>query len=661
MTPMCYWFMVCCRYFPRGERQKYFEVLKTFRNEMGPKPPLMIHNVHSLVRKSDGVNGRDLTRKKLKTQSDDIPIGDLKAILNDKKLEKRLGKHGLQYSFREDVALVQNRALALSILSPEAKSLSLEDQLVQSKKHSLPSMIAALERRLEDQIRTTDEDIHNLGSKMLKELNEELLYEGTYNPNALMKDLQCRFQAETQFLDCMEYKQQNAVTHNIINSQERMKDKYTFPEKERPKKEDDYVCQICNDGDYTESNKIVFCERCNISFHQRCYGITNLPEGSWICDLCKYYGPEGRFVRCALCSRRGGCLRRTNIEARSEFWKTRNPIYYEAMMQKPSDESEPPRLYKDGQDTLDNVEINSQNFADFLYYDYYEKLDKFRPGDEEKEPSTHMAWVHYSCCMWIPELEFTSDPVPNHIARFDQIDKRRFGFECLVCRKKEGACVQCSSKKCQESFHVECARRTKIFMEAKNSDNRYYTIYCEKHAPSMAKRKLEANTISISGDITKFCKNIEKFYDSYKYKRLDQPKEEETPNYIRNLKKLQAEKDNQAAQDRLLKNLYMREVRSELQKFPDFGNVLTFHMDSSGEVDRVEYTEPPKAFLKTTLRADHKVWPLLAQRHNWPQNAVYKKYKRILEGSTESLLDGLVKSKQVRIARDEELVEGNLA
>ena len=43
----------------------------------------------------------------------------------------------------------------------------------------------------------------------------------------------------------------------------------------------------------------------------------------------------------------------------------------------------------------DDVDINSQNFTDFLYYDYYQQLDKNTIEDDEKEPDSMMAWVHF--------------------------------------------------------------------------------------------------------------------------------------------------------------------------------------------------------------------------------------------------------------------------
>ena len=37
-------------------------------------------------------------------------------------------------------------------------------------------------------------------------------------------------------------------------------------------KYDDYVCQVCSEGDTADGNLIVFCSKCSITVHQKCYG-----------------------------------------------------------------------------------------------------------------------------------------------------------------------------------------------------------------------------------------------------------------------------------------------------------------------------------------------------------------------------------------------------
>ncbi|KFM81381.1 Protein Jade-1, partial [Stegodyphus mimosarum] len=69
--------------------------------------------------------------------------------------------------------------------------------------------------------------------------------------------------------------------------------------------DEDAICDVCRSPDSHEGNEMVFCDACNICVHQICYGITKIPEGSWICRTCAL------SIRpaCALCPNRGGAMK----------------------------------------------------------------------------------------------------------------------------------------------------------------------------------------------------------------------------------------------------------------------------------------------------------------------------------------------------------------
>ena len=51
------------------------------------------------------------------------------------------------------------------------------------------------------------------------------------------------------------------------------------------------TCDICNDEGWTDNNKIVICELCNVHVHQACYGSQLsivIPEGPWYCQRCQH-------------------------------------------------------------------------------------------------------------------------------------------------------------------------------------------------------------------------------------------------------------------------------------------------------------------------------------------------------------------------------------
>ena len=57
-------------------------------------------------------------------------------------------------------------------------------------------------------------------------------------------------------------------------------------EDEQPEDEDDEVCTICSKPDSKPSNKILFCDSCDMAVHQKCYGIMFIPKGDWFCRGC---------------------------------------------------------------------------------------------------------------------------------------------------------------------------------------------------------------------------------------------------------------------------------------------------------------------------------------------------------------------------------------
>jgi len=75
----------------------------------------------------------------------------------------------------------------------------------------------------------------------------------------------------------------------------------------------DVPCRICNDGSSDAKDLIVFCDGCNVSVHQSCYGIGKVPEGAWLCDWC--YSVRGdrswKIGKCSLCTEFGGALKET--------------------------------------------------------------------------------------------------------------------------------------------------------------------------------------------------------------------------------------------------------------------------------------------------------------------------------------------------------------
>lgn len=158
---------------------------------------------------------------------------------------------------------------------------------------------------------------------------------------------------------------------------------------------DDDKCQVCGDGDYTDTNLIVYCAKCNICTHQLCFGLETIPKGNWVCDLCRYYGTVGFGMKCPLCPKTGGLMRRCNLPSTHSHWRQFSLEYYNYMRSGSLDPpQEPPTIVSEDILLFEKQSIQG-DYAAFLFYDYFGKLALGeRPPDS---PRPHLAWIHLCC------------------------------------------------------------------------------------------------------------------------------------------------------------------------------------------------------------------------------------------------------------------------
>ncbi|RHY24528.1 hypothetical protein DYB32_008815 [Aphanomyces invadans] len=72
---------------------------------------------------------------------------------------------------------------------------------------------------------------------------------------------------------------------------------------------EDGTCVVCMDGYSEDSNPIIFCDKCDVAVHQRCYGVATIPKSDFYCDKCSAKGPV--VPQCALCPHPHGALKQT--------------------------------------------------------------------------------------------------------------------------------------------------------------------------------------------------------------------------------------------------------------------------------------------------------------------------------------------------------------
>ncbi|OMJ68301.1 hypothetical protein SteCoe_34289 [Stentor coeruleus] len=218
------------------------------------------------------------------------------------------------------------------------------------------------------------------------------------------------------------------------------------------KNEDDYICSICGDGDYDDDNLIVICSNCEIAAHVKCYGIPIIPDTDWICQACLIIkNQEARSnIRCALCPKKGGCIKQT-IHTTTE-------------------------------------DLSFPNYP---------------------EGKNEQVWCHIFCALKLDYNVFGDKEYLDNI-NLNIIDEKRFSLKCQVCQTKDGACLQCEHGRCQAAFHPECGR---IFFTYTRNKTGYdeMGIYCASHRPLKLRSVIEGKDKRSVEDIISFCKAFEKY------------------------------------------------------------------------------------------------------------------------------------------------------
>jgi NuA3 HAT complex component NTO1 len=98
--------------------------------------------------------------------------------------------------------------------------------------------------------------------------------------------------------------------------------------------------------------------------------------------------------------------------------------------------------------------------------------------------TTNNKWAHLLCALWIPEVGLANTVYMEPIEGISKVPRSRWKLICTVCKRREGACIQCADRNCFTAFHVTCARKSKFYMSSNATDDtESMKAYCEKHSP----------------------------------------------------------------------------------------------------------------------------------------------------------------------------------
>ncbi len=121
------------------------------------------------------------------------------------------------------------------------------------------------------------------------------------------------------------------------------------------------------------------------------------------------------------------------------------------------------------------------------------KTGAFKQTDDNR-------WAHVVCALWIPEVCFANTVFLEPIDSLQNIPSARWKLRCYICRKTQGACIQCSKTNCYTAFHVTCAQQAGLHLkiEPTKSETGQPTVkkcaFCDVHSPGLNSQSANGST-----------------------------------------------------------------------------------------------------------------------------------------------------------------------
>ena len=206
-------------------------------------------------------------------------------------------------------------------------------------------------------------------------------------------------------------------------------------------------CSICKDGEVSPQNQIVFCEGCNVSVHQACYGVETVPEGDYFCRVCEADAAaraNGDMLPGATADEGEAGLSQSTVAASQD-------TTFEGDASAVASPAAP--LVKPKQSQL--CELCPVMTGAFV------------PTVNEGK------FVHVCCAKWHgmsyvpaprpppPLLGLNTSLVIEDLTDLKAYFKRNAKTsKCEYCKRSYGATIKCSHPDCDKSLHVTCARES---------------------------------------------------------------------------------------------------------------------------------------------------------------------------------------------------------
>jgi hypothetical protein len=214
---------------------------------------------------------------------------------------------------------------------------------------------------------------------------------------------------------------------------------------EQLEKDMNAVCNICDDGEVTPDNQILFCEACNVAIHQMCYGIEKVPEGDYYCIACRFFGRDKM---------------QEDLASRLK----RNPSATAVSLA-------PLHICCELCPVIQGAYIRTQT------------------SEKDLKKRSDSKWVHMACAKWqgLQFLDRAKPEVVEDVAPL-KVYFRKKEIACAICQGRRGAFHNCRYEGCEKWFHVTCARAIGTCQVVHGEDvegpvaENPWTLMCTEHS-----------------------------------------------------------------------------------------------------------------------------------------------------------------------------------
>ncbi|PKS09019.1 hypothetical protein jhhlp_003632 [Lomentospora prolificans] len=79
---------------------------------------------------------------------------------------------------------------------------------------------------------------------------------------------------------------EDLATKKLKAPAKRAEEEPETPADGQEEEDDEEVCEICLKPESKPPNEIIFCDNCDLGFHQKCHNVPVIPEGDWLCKNC---------------------------------------------------------------------------------------------------------------------------------------------------------------------------------------------------------------------------------------------------------------------------------------------------------------------------------------------------------------------------------------